>query len=1686
MAAGAYKGLTIRIGADTTSLSSALRGANSAIYKTQTELRKLNKAAKLDPGNNDVQKAQLGAMASQAMDAASKMTTLNKSINEMSSQTAKSNSNKTIGELAEATDNAALSAEEAKKRYNDLTDELGHVYNGVEKVTKLDLGDFTRQSPEDFEKGVEALRAWANDTNRTEAELQKFAKKNGGSVDEVIEKIRQLKDSWNDASDSFSDASMVQSLHNARTEATVMDATVKGLAKSMADLDSGSTLSKTDNIGNIDGKLKLISAAADAAGDKFRRLDEASKMNPTSISTMVERSKALAEATEVARAKSMALGEKIAAYKSEGVDRMAKAIGNIPVELERSKQAWVDSTSEVSRLEGELRNAQVALQNLKDHNVDKLSQEFKNAESEVERLNTELDKAKKDQSEAFDRFNTTKMCSELDEAETEVRELNAAIKDMGRIDLGGVSTAAVQAAQQLGQLAGQAGQKIVESSADVDSAYRDLRKTFDAEEADYQRLYDAAMQYSQSHVTSADKMLEMEAIAAQVGVGIEGGADAIQHFAEVASNLDVATDINADEIALKMGQITNVMEDLREDNVERFGDALVRLGNTMPAQESAIMQITQRLSAVGSVANFTTPELLGWAAAIAGTGQRSEAAATGISNTITAIQKAVGTGGDALDTFAETAGMSAEKFAEKWQEAPTEALKLFLEGLDDLDEAALQRLEDLDITGVRQTQTLLALAQTTDTVTDAINSANEAWGDEAKGIASSGDAAKEAEKKAQGFSGVLEKLKNSVQVLAASFGEALVPWMERATVWIQNFGKWLDSMGSGFKSTTVLVGGALVAFSTIEPIVAALAGNLMTLASGAIKAVVQGFTMLPAVVKGTGVILRSFVANPVAVSSALSGAGGAAGLFGKALGLLANPMSLVTGGIGLLVGAIAVDYIGSTVKAKIESDKFNAALQGMSETTEGLGAAMQSGSKDTEKYGKSWRDAKVDMDEFISSMEEHNRKNAETRDSAATSIGQLEKYKDIIDKAAGAGDDYKGSQLELKTAIDGVNEMLGTSYTKNDVLKGVYQDEAGVVRDLRAELDKLIDTKKQEIRVSATEDIYKEAVTAQAEAEQAYNKARKARREYVNEYKKEHTDDLTRDKWTGEMRGMTDEELTNAARGTTQYKELAQAVDETKQALRESNEAVKESEAVWETAVSNSGPRDSIILSNDRMREAAESIGLTGTALSEFTNKLADSKVGVEEFSGMTGKKFASLVKESGGDIDKLVDLVSEWNMQKLEKKYGEFDFDEQAFVDAEGYRTEWNGEEWAPAKIEVDTSDPREELMLLNDDMREVLLSTMDWGETAQEAQPKIQELAQKLEEAHVGMGRFTDLAENHPDVFADMVTQASGDMDTLVGLIDEWNRQQLNDINFGITWDGDDAFTTAEGVRYEWNNGEWRQVELDVDSSKVPEQAEEAKAQIESTDATQPIDADTSDAEGKVSKLKSDLEADPIKLRVDADTSAAESMDVQGKSVTLTSKADTKGATEMAKAIAKVPKNTPVKVTAKTEGKKDVDNLHSAIKKTAKNWTTTLKASVSGESGVNSLLRTLRDANGRTYSVTFDTYRVTHYRTDGKPNAKGGYVPGMLNIPRHADGFIATRPTLTQYGWIGEDGAEAYSGGSLVPLTNRKYSQPYIDDISDAVAKKLGPTGSGPQVNITITGVEGADDVAQAIARQFALLDL
>ena len=49
--AGRIQGITVEIGGDTTKLQTALKGVNTEIRNTQSQLRDVDKLLKLDPGN---------------------------------------------------------------------------------------------------------------------------------------------------------------------------------------------------------------------------------------------------------------------------------------------------------------------------------------------------------------------------------------------------------------------------------------------------------------------------------------------------------------------------------------------------------------------------------------------------------------------------------------------------------------------------------------------------------------------------------------------------------------------------------------------------------------------------------------------------------------------------------------------------------------------------------------------------------------------------------------------------------------------------------------------------------------------------------------------------------------------------------------------------------------------------------------------------------------------------------------------------------------------------------------------------------------------------------------------------------------------------------------------------------------------------------------------------------------------------------------------------------------------------------------------------------------------------------------------------------------------------------------------------------------------------------------------------
>lgn len=73
---GNIKGITIEIGGDTTGLDKALRGVNSTIKDTQNELKQVDKALKLDPGNTELLEQKQRALAEAVAATSEKLDTL--------------------------------------------------------------------------------------------------------------------------------------------------------------------------------------------------------------------------------------------------------------------------------------------------------------------------------------------------------------------------------------------------------------------------------------------------------------------------------------------------------------------------------------------------------------------------------------------------------------------------------------------------------------------------------------------------------------------------------------------------------------------------------------------------------------------------------------------------------------------------------------------------------------------------------------------------------------------------------------------------------------------------------------------------------------------------------------------------------------------------------------------------------------------------------------------------------------------------------------------------------------------------------------------------------------------------------------------------------------------------------------------------------------------------------------------------------------------------------------------------------------------------------------------------------------------------------------------------------------------------------------------------------------------------
>ena len=1281
--ADAYRGLTIKFGGDTTTLQKALKAASSAATSTQKQLKLVEQATQFNPGSLTAVTTQMNLLKNKSQDLATQLKTVKEAISQTSSKTVSFNGvTQTVGELASKTENAALAARNATERYNALNEKLATVYTGINQQSKTveNFGTKWSELAKQVDSAGNVLNSkkfdmrdvWGLDDsafNTVIAKLENW----GVLVEEDVTKLQELRSVWHNAFDTLDATKSVEGLEQLNVQSESLTAQIGQLSTKMAELRAPTDLASSFTDTNT--RIEQIDRSIEELERDIERCDQALQLDPSSVDATCQRMANLEQATKLADEKAELLQQEIDGYSSAGLDKVVQSTDDIETSTEEARQAWVEVRSELSSAEGNLEQLKSDAQKFANlgseaqEEYEKTAAEISETKSKVEQLREAEQKAGDALDQMTDAGQLKNLQEQLEDCKLQAQEFTSAMQTTSALNWSDLKTMGMTLSATVTPALMQAGQSALDAASDIDSAYRDMRKTVNGTEEDFENLKQSAIEFSQTNVTSADQMLSIEALGGELGIATE----ALETFAETVSNMSVATDLDTEDAATALGQLSNILDDLDQNHMPNFSDALVRLGNNGASTESNIVAIAERIGSMGSIVGMTTPEILALASSVASTGQGAEAAGTAISNTLSDIESAVASGGDSLQQFADVAGVTADEFAATWESNPTQALKEFVQGLKDVEAnggSATATLENMGITGTRQKQAIEGLMQTIDGLDNNLTMSEDAWNGVSDQWGDAGDAANEASKKAEGLSGSLSKLSNMAQNLGSDIGEAALPYIQELTKIVGDATTAFEGMSSGTKTFIVAVGGIATAAGPVLSVVATMGEKIQKLKDGTgiigtlsssfknLKSNLVSSSALQGVATGIEAITGSATAASVAV-----GALGTVATAGVGA-LLALAGSAVIGGIQSLV----TEYQEAQEHAELLADATKPIKQIMSDAADGTGDFTLALSE-------------VDVTGVLEDMQSLNQTISDTFKEYSTNNAMLDTYVSTIEELGNKGSISATDLTLLQQAVKGYNDITGDSIS-------VTNTETGELSKSTEELKKNTQEWKNQAKAKADSELASEALKEQASIAYDLQVQKKQLTETENEYNDAVQLQAERIKDALEKTGeaVTMDQALAQARQTIDKTDLGKKYEEEKQGLDDLQESydsatekvdyftqrqvVDNAELDESTRTTAEGVLAALQGMGNGVSEAFETANM---GFGEFSIACAEAGISSETLNAIGSENIAALASTFGGNMDTMVWAIQNYNQTPIESKDGTVTVNYTQLVDAEGNIYEWN-----------------------------------------------------------------------------------------------------------------------------------------------------------------------------------------------------------------------------------------------------------------------------------------------------------------------------------------------------------------------------------------------------------------------------
>lgn len=754
----------------------------------------------------------------------------------------------------------------------------------------------------------------------------------------------------------------------------------------------------------------------------------------------------------------------------------------------------------------------------------------------------------------------------------------------------------------------------IKAAMDFESSFAGVYKTVDATTAEFNELSDAIREMALVKPIDVNDINYAAELGGQLGIAVEN----LEQFASVIADLDVATNLDLEDASLKLAQFANIAN-IGETNFDRLGATIVDLGNNSATTETKIMNMAMRIAGSGSNIGLSAQEVLALATALSSVGIEAEMGGNAISTIMNRIDKDVALNTDTLKVWADTAGMSVQEFAAAWDNSDTvmDAMQAVIDGMGRYrDEGGNLNtlLADMNISYMRQVDTMQRLSRTGDIVNEMVDIANNAW-DENIALT------REANRRYETTANQLQLVKNNINECGIQLGNIMLPSVRKVT-------DGMVDLLQGFQSLDVSTKENIVDLMLLSTAAAPTALALALMSKGVSKLIglyasakTQMMLWTTGMVTANGAIDKNAAAAARAASAA------------SAMSTAMNMAKIAAGVLAVAGVAVLASEFSKAVKHeenfKKATDGLRKSMESMDDTTKSTVDAINSMS--TEPAQRSYYELKESIEATIESQAAlTDSLNEQWGDLNANSYA-VESYVAIIEELTNKYDENGNKvhlnaeeQAKLSAAVAGLNDACGTSYEIISATTGILSASTEEIKknadawilnaEAQALSEMMAEAKKEEFQL----------VKNQTDALALYN----AELAYYNE--------LQRNGYvmTDADRGYLDGLLADYTRATSLLEAHADSYSYLVEKYGENQEALEAMAPAYDRMLAH------VTAFGDGLKTVFDEAKVSQD---EFIGKITEVGVAAEDFNTLSEEQLKILIENYDGTYESIAKLMDQF-----------------------------------------------------------------------------------------------------------------------------------------------------------------------------------------------------------------------------------------------------------------------------------------------------------------------------------------------------------------------------------------------------------------------------------------------------------